>query len=246
MWQVRCPFRRKHGRTVPAEPVADVAGGVQCSSTVRRECANSEPSLSADVAAASAVAAVRSLAAPARTCSRQRAADNVQQATSNGQHALDTVKRRACSGKRAVGNDQMIGSVSRRRRRARERLVATGTAPRPPAWLPPEPAPHPTIPIRLRVCARVCARARKRPRAADDMPRRTRAARRRWHAAHDMPRRMRRRRRAQDSVQGSQLQRTAWNTKRNETKRAMETACGGHQARDGMQHTTCCMWPTDV
>ncbi len=57
----------------------------------------------------------------------------------------------------------MIGSVSRRRRRAQERPVAAGTAPRPPAWLPPAPAPHHTIPIRRSVCisARVRARAKK-------------------------------------------------------------------------------------
>ena len=65
-----------------------------------------------------------------------------------------------CGGKRAVGNDQMFGSVSRRRRRAQERLVAAGTAPRPPAWLPPAPAPRHTIPIRLSVCVRVRVRAR--------------------------------------------------------------------------------------
>ncbi len=167
---------------------------------------------------------------------------------------FDTVKRRTCSGKRAVGNDQMFGSVSRRRRRARERPVATGTAPRPPAWLPPAPAPHHTIPIRLSVCvrarvrARACACAREIDHVQqDDMQRRTRAARRRWHAAHDMPRRMRSRRRAADSVRGSQSQRTAWSNRRNETKRVMEATCGGHQATDGMLQPTCgsqriCEW----
>ena len=179
VWPMRCgrsgvsPGANTAGPCPPSLSQMWQGGGLQCSSTVRRECANSEPSLSADAAAASAAAAVRSVAAPARTCSRKRAADNVQQATSNGQHALDTVKRRACSGKRAVGNDQMIGSVSRRRRRCarkagrrRDRtssscLASTGTCAAPYHTDPPKG-------VRARVRARAKTTTCSRRHAAED------------------------------------------------------------------------------
>ena len=106
-------------------------------------------------------------------------ADNMRQPTRSGQRLQrtscsqaavqpTTYSSRQCKRQRAAANAHQVALSICRRRHAHERLVATGAAPHPPSWLPPAPAPFPTIANRMlshaRVCARVCARAHARRR----------------------------------------------------------------------------------